>query len=78
MPRAKKNTTKKTAKHIWSEKQEDDLIDLYEEHEYLYNHMLSDFKNKEKKARAIAKFDKDLGVPGRFHYCSHLKQRSYK
>lgn len=66
MPASKKAKKKQPPKYTWSEALENQLIDLYEEHEHMYNKDLPGYRNAHRKQATNEKFAKKLGVPGEF------------
>lgn len=50
----------------WTDEQEDTLIALWQEHEYLYNMKCRDYKNTQKKERAIESIAAKIGTTGRY------------
>ena len=49
-----------------TQKQEDDLIDLWETNEFLYNRTMEGYSSRQRREKCFDSIGRALGVPGRF------------
>ena len=69
---ARRKATKKPSKvspaavYVWTDEKEDDLIDLYEENEVLYNLQHPRYYDSQFKEKVLQDIAKVLQVPGKY------------
>lgn len=77
MAKTKKPKKKQPPKYTWTADQENELIDLYEEHEHMYNKDLVGYRNRDRKEATYEKFSKKLNLPGEFLFIAQSVPGTY-